>query len=138
MEEWDEWLNNNNIFIKEKLNNNIKSKELLNNTITTPIWSPKIIEKNRNSYYNTTKSDLNIFIQLLERKKPLNEILKIKGISDELKNEAILWDNKFPDLTIYGKGIEKSLEEQEQDKLRKIISKKIIEEHLMPKGINYF
>jgi len=35
-------------------------------------------------------------------------------------------------LTIFGKGIKKSLEQQERDNLRKIISKRIIEDHLMP------
>nr|CAD2184117.1 unnamed protein product [Meloidogyne enterolobii] len=146
MEQWDTWLAND-IFVCNKIKNenNTKNKlseniSNLNNTqeinksdetITTPLWSPKIIE-NPKKLNCTSKSDLNSFIQLIERKKPLNEILKIENLSDELKNEAILWDEKFPDLTIFGKGIKKSLEQQERDNLRKIISKRIIEDHLMP------
>nr|CAD2199103.1 unnamed protein product [Meloidogyne enterolobii] len=149
MEQWDTWLAND-IFVCNKIKNENNIKETTNKlkeytsnldntqeinksdeTITTPLWSPKIIE-NPKKHNCTSKSDLNSFIQLIERKKPLNEILKIENLSDELKQEAILWDEKFPDLTIFGKGIKKSLEQQERDNLRKIISKRIIEDHLMP------
>ncbi|CAK5104101.1 unnamed protein product [Meloidogyne enterolobii] len=163
MEQWDTWLAND-IFVCNKIknennikettnkltenirNNNLDNTQEINKsdeTITTPLWSAKIIE-NPKKLNCTSKSDLNSFIQLIERKKPLNEILKIENLSgikkiflnfclkDELKNEAILWDEKFPDLTIFGKGIKKSLEQQERDNLRKIISKRIIEDHLMP------
>uniref|UniRef100_A0A1I8B871 Uncharacterized protein n=1 Tax=Meloidogyne hapla TaxID=6305 RepID=A0A1I8B871_MELHA len=146
MEQWDTWLAED-IFDNKKIKNEditknkiikISSSSNTSNNVeinksdeTTPLWSPKISVKNK-ELYSTSKSDLNAFVQLIERKEPLNEILKIKNLSDELKKEAIIWNEKYPDLTIFGKGIKKSLEQQERENLRKIISKRIIEDHLMP------